>query len=75
MFLKGLKSIGYRLTDPRCPLGLFNTPAVYCVFKSVRVVGSRLSVVGLVGTVGFVFKIKQPSMFLPRFIFPRLLSR
>ena len=23
MFLKGLKPIGYRLTDPHCPLGLF----------------------------------------------------
>ena len=39
-------------TDPRCPLGqmgsftcsgLFNTAAVYCVFKFVRVVGSSLS--------------------------------
>ena len=35
--------------------GLFNTPAVYCVFKYVRVVGSRFSVVRLVGTAGCFF--------------------
>ena len=43
---------------------LFNMPAVYCVFKYVRVVGSRFSVVRLVGI-----------MFLLCFIFPRLLLR